>query len=482
MKQPAILQCAIGFTGGVLAGSFFALPLAFGAVGLAAAVLALKTRRFPGLMLASAALGVWRIAASPLVPPPDDIAALAGKSIKAEGTVVSFPVNKGDTQKVVVELSADGRRGQTLVSLSPYPSLRPGDQVRVSGRLQQPAQFDGFDYRAYLARDGIHSVLYRAKLDVTGRNPSLTSRLYDVRQTFQRRLQELFPEPSAGFLLGILFGERAGMPEELQTAFQRTGTTHVLALSGYNISILIAVIVRLLGRRPAVLWLSFVFIAAFVLMVGPDAPVLRAALMGSFLLLGQMFGRPQVAALACLVTGAAMLAWNPWSLRYDLGFDLSFMATLGILRFEPAVRERLTKLPALLREPLSATVAASLPTAPLIALSFGTVSLISPVANVVIVPLIPYLMLAGFMISSLGLLSPVAATPPAAIAGWFVDRLLGTIGWLSELPLASVQLEHAKPLLAGITLAVCVVAMFRLRRHPGDPVTATKSSTREAYA
>ncbi len=483
MKQPAILRVALGFVGGVLAASFLAPATAAAAVLVMAGGLAVRSRRIPWLPVLAAGVGIWRVTISPLTPPPGDLVELAGPAghkIEAEGTVTSFPQRKGSTQKAEVVLESKGHRGTALVSLETYPSLQPNDRVRVSGKLQAPAQFDGFDYRAYLARDGVHSVIYRAKVTVLGNRPTLTSRLYGVRQSFQHRLQGLFPEPAAGFLLGILFGERAGLPEELQAAFQRTGTTHVLALSGYNISILIAVIVRLLGRRPAVLWLSFAFIAAFVMMVGPDAPVLRAALMGSFLLLGQMLGRPQVAALACVVTAAALLAWNPWSLRYDLGFDLSFLATLGILYFEPSVRQRLGRIPALLREPVSATLAATLPTAPLIALSFGTLSLVSPLANLLIVPMIPYLMLAGFAITVVGLVSAPLAVLPAALVAWFVSLLLQCIGWLALLPLAAVQMEHAKPVLAGSVLAVCMVVSYRLRRAASAPEATSGKALRYA--
>jgi competence protein ComEC len=299
---------------------------------------------------------------------------------------------------------------------------------------------------------------------VVGSESTVLRTLYPIRTAFTAKLRELFPEPAAGFILAILVGDRSGMPDGIQQAFRRTGTVHVMALSGYNVSILAAAIIGILGRRPASLVASVGLIVLFVLVVGPAASIVRAALMGSYLILGQLFGRPQTATLACLLTAGAMLLIKPWSLRYDLGFDLSFLATLGILYLEPAVAARLGWLPRMVRELVAPTIAASIPSMPVIAATFGTVSLISPVANVLVVPWIPWLMLAGFGITVVDFAFSGAMAFPAAVVGAGTNLLIGLVGFLAALPLASLSLGGRAMIGAGTLAVGGAVAARNLRR------------------
>lgn len=455
MKQPAVWWLALGVIGGVALGSWLPLPLAIlGAViGLVALYLA-KAAGWP--VAIGIVIGLSRILLSPMTPSAHDIAQLAGQTVQLEGTVVSYPETVNGHQQFVAIAWTGTHHGRVRVAAGSQPHLHSGDSIRLTGRLNLPPHFSDFDYRNYLAKDGVYSTMNRPGLTITATGGSFTHYLGIVREGFTAQLQSLFPAQPGGFLLGILIGERTGLSNELVQAFQRTGTIHVLALSGYNISILIAVVIGLTGRRPAVLWISFVLIGLFVLLVGPAASVVRAALMGSFLLLGQLLGRPQAAILACMITAAAMLGVSPWALRYDLGFDLSFLATLGILTLEPLIRPRLLWLPALLRETTAATLAASLPTLPLIALSFGRVSLIAPLANALVVPLIPWLMLGGFAVTILGFVGFGVAVGPAAVVAQVTTLTLKIVTSLAALPVSSVDLGDFK---APAALALAIAAL-----------------------
>lgn len=441
--------------------------LAPAAAGFAASAAALGLRRwrFPLLLtLLGLGLGIARIAAAPIAPPPGDLAELAGRTVSGTGIVESYPRSGSGRQQAVVAVTSAGRHGRTIVYTDPYPELAPGDVLALHGKISRPEPLDGFDYPKYLGKDGIYTVMYRPRFSVTGHRTMPGGIAYPLRRAFLGRLAAAFNEPAAGFLAAILIGDQTGLPDSITAAFRQTGTIHVMALSGYNISILIAALIALLGRRRGVIGAMFALIAAFVIFVGPTASVVRAALMGSFLLFGQALGRPQEAVLACVITGAAMLLVQPWALRYDLGFDLSFLATIGILIFEPAVAARLQWMPELLRDVVSPTIAASLPAMPVIAASFGTVSLIAPVANVAIVPLVPWLMLGGFVVALTGFISGVLAAVLAVPVQLVTDLALRAIVALSRVPFAYVHLNAWRLPFIAVTTALGLGLLVYLKR------------------
>ncbi|MDP9211741.1 MAG: ComEC family competence protein, partial [bacterium] len=317
MKQPTFILAA-GFVLGVAGASWLPLLLLI-PFGLVAFVM-----RMPMLGV-GLGLGALRLASFPLDPPADDLSTHSGNRAKIAGIVVSFPEQREGYQQFVVQGTSGETKGKTLVRADPFLGIAPGDRVLMSGRVKVPEPMDDFDYRGFLAKDGIHSIIPYAEVSVIGEKRTVKRVFWSVRRAWVGQLQRRFPEPTAGFLLGILIGERSSLSDELVEAFRRTSTTHILALSGFNVSIIVAAIVAVLGRRPSAVIAALGFIVCFVLIVGPGASIVRAALMGGFLLLGQLLGRPQLATYAVVVTAAAMLAANPHALRYDLGFDLSFL-------------------------------------------------------------------------------------------------------------------------------------------------------------
>lgn len=463
MKQPAILLLAAGLVLGVAAGSW--LPVEASIVmclGLAIGTMRVHSL---GWVVVGLVIGLSRVSLASLDPQAADISELADRHVETTGVVRGIPERRPDGQRAVVEASSGNRSGKILAYAGPEPRLRSGDQVRLRGRLTRPQPFDGFDYPSFLAKDGVFAVMYRAEASVTGQSNSVTRALAGLRFSFQANLARAVDEPAGGFLLGILLGERDTLSDSWQSAFQRTGTTHVLALSGYNISILIAVMVATLGRRAAALGLAIALIMSFVLLVGPSASVVRAAAMGSFILVATVLGRPQAAVLGCVVTAAAMLLVNPWSLRYDLAFDLSFAATLGILLLEPGIRLRLWWLPRYLKETTAATVAASLPTVPLVALSFGSVSVVAPLANALVVPAVPWLMLGGFVVGVTGYVSEAVARTLALVVGSGTEAVLVVVDWLAGLPWAAVALSTQQRTAVACSLAVLsAFAAYRLSK------------------
>ncbi len=416
-------------------------------------------------------LGFCAISLHPLTPSASDLAGQAGHRISVSGQVVGYPEQTADRTKFVLR-AASPHSGQVLVSS--HTSVQPGDRVEVTGQLMRPPVFSNFDYRRYLASRGIHSTITQAGVRITGHHVNLARLGYQTRQVLLEQLGRYYTDPSRGFLEGILLGQRSHISQEQTTAFQRTGTSHVLALSGYNISIICMVLLAIFGRQRWALGLAGVGLLAFVIIVGPSASVLRAAVMGGLLLLAQVLGRPAESIILALVAGAGMLLLAPWSLRYDIGFQLSFLATIGILIWQPLLRDRLPRgFPRWLREALSVTLAASLPTLPVIVATFGTISLVAPLANLLVVPVIPWLMLGGSVTLVASLVSPALAAVIATPTAWAADRLLQVVGMLAGLPVAAVTTtEHRTSVALLVTAGVFAVlwwlvsARTRAVAHP----------------
>lgn len=245
------------------------------------------------------------------------------------------------------------------------------------------------------------------------------------RNVFAQSIDRIFPEPSASLLNGILFGIRGQIPPDFYLALQKAGMLHVIALSGQNISILIALIFKLtgfLGKKLSII-VSAIGIFAFIMFVGPSASVVRAGVMGSLSMAALFFGRQYLALWGLFVSGATMVFIKP-ELIFDLGFQLSFLATFGIITFsqKPKVTANniLERGGKVLRESFWTTVAAQVFTTPVILANFGRISLVSIATNVLVLWTVPIIMGLGFAASLGGLI----LMPIGLIIGFFANMLL----------------------------------------------------------
>jgi competence protein ComEC len=299
-----------------------------------------------------------------------------------------------------------------------------------------------------------------------------------VREALSLPLQRLIGEPEGGIVRGIVLGERASVDADLASAFARSGTTHLLAISGFNMT-LVATGVGLIARgrvRPAATAaITVATVLAYSILVGLAPSVVRAALMAVVACCGLAFGRrpATVNALACAV--AAMLAIDPGALG-DVGFELSAVATAGLLFLGEPLSRGLSALPGAIREGLATTLAATLPTLPIIAAVFGRVSLVSPLANLLAVPLFPPLMLAGSLTAATGSFSTDLARLPA-LATWFLAFALRVVvETAAALPLASLAVPDGP--IAGIAYAAATIAAIRFV----PPLVASASRRLVAFA
>lgn len=383
----------VGATGATVDESLLLPLVAVAGLAVAACTVALSGRLAGGALVALCASGVligaWRGASAALPTGADSVVAAIGiDEHELGGVLADEPRPREDRfQLVLDEVVVDGRplRGRLLAWVPRTLDFVPGDRVALRGALEAPPQIEGFDYPAYLARQGIGAVARSFEVGRTGHaSGGLADGLAALRHALAGGLDDMVPEPEAAFGVGILLGIRTGIDPALGDAFARAGLTHVVAISGWNIAIVTALAasaLRPLRRRPGGRWSESAAIAAvvasYVLLVGASASVVRAALMAGALLVARLGGSRGHAASALTLAVLVMLLAAP-ALLWDVGFQLSALATAGLVAFAETVDARLARLPRLIREPIALTVSAQLATLPVILASFERLSIVAP--------------------------------------------------------------------------------------------------------
>ena len=347
-----------------------------------------------------------------------------GEKIIFSGIVADYP-QKGNAQKLIIKLQTP-YSGKILAVGKPYPSYNYGDLIRFEGAIKKPKPKN---YADYLAKDNIFGTINFPKTEFLAENQAsyFKSRLFKLRENIIANFQKTLPPEKAAFLSGITLGERAEFSKELKEKMVKSGTTHLVALSGQNITIIVVAISSFFGfftRRKSVFWLTLLIIIFFVLMTGAEASVVRAAIMGGIILMAKQMDKIHSTRNVIAAAALIMILYNPLILRFDVGFQLSFMALLGIVYFSPALRKflKLKEGEGFLgwRENFLTTTSAQLAVLPIILISFGNFSPLSLPANILILEAIPMTMIFGFMLGALGFVS----LPIAIIFGWFVNLFL----------------------------------------------------------
>jgi competence protein ComEC len=331
------------------------------------------------------------------------------KEINFQGLVIKNP-ERGNEQKLIVKLQPP-YSGNLLIKLQPYPSFNYGDMINFKGIVKKPMPQS---YADCLKKDQILGISNFPKTELIAQNQGsfIKRGLFKLKEKIIVNFQKTLPAEKAAFLAGITLGERSEFSKEFKEAMSNSGTTHLIALSGYNITILVKAVMGLflyfLSRRRA-FFMTILAILGFVLMTGAEASVVRAAIMGTILILAGQVGRVYSFRNAITIAAFLMILFNPRILRFDIGFQLSFLALLGIVYLAPVIREffHLGEEPGFLywRENLSATFAAQLMTAPLLISSFGKFSFFSFIPNVLILGLTPLTMALGFLVGFVGFAS-----------------------------------------------------------------------------
>ncbi len=366
-----------------------------------------------------------------------------------------------------------------LVNAPRYPDSQIGAQVRFNCTLEAPAMIDSFDYPTYLAIRGTYAVCSVAESPfIIGQsNPSLGLDLATLRQTIIHVIGTHLPSPESTLLAGLLIG-RAEFSKLWQARFLATGTTHMVAASGFNITLVILAVFSLLTyfglRRQHAFWLLLIAIILYAILAGLEPSVVRAATMGALVLTSKQVGRKTSMRNIVLLAISVMLAVEPRLLLGDVGFQLSVISTIALIWLSPHIMKRLTWVPKSLaiRDTFGSTLTATLCTLPIVILSFGQVSLVGPFVNLLTLPIVELAMLLGLLgtflatlFSALPLIGYLLTLPAWAL----LHTILWVIAAIASLPFAYLTLPLPSRAVLAIIATLFVLAVCRTLTKKPSP-------------
>ena len=406
--------------------------------------------------------------------------------ISFTGTVVDEPDIRDRIVNLKVDVdtiklqdgSSNAISGNILVQTPRFPIIEYGTRIRVTGMVETPPENESFSYKAYLARQDIHSLIFLPQIEIIDENVGnpIYHAIYSLKQRAHSTIMQTIAEPQASLLAGILLGNDNGLPPDLDEAFRVTGMTHIIAISGFNIAIIIMVLMSIarpfLGDRYATLF-AVIGIILYTILVGADASVVRAAIMGSvFLFTSRWLGRPGFSVATLLVAGWVMTGIRPF-LLWDVGFQLSFAATLSLILFADPFSQQMHNwlkrlftpdttewLMGLLTEPIIITISAQILTLPLMMGHFGQLSLVSLIANALILPAQPGVMLWGGLATIVGIISPAIGQLFGWIAWLFLTYTIQLVEILATVPKAAVSVDLTWSGVIAIYLAIAFFTWF----------------------
>ncbi len=460
-KAYAFLNLCVGFLLGVAAGSVLPLVLygwlAALAVCIAASAVAVSAgARMVVLTLLVGAVGVSaggvrvqqvRLQESVLV-------AYVSTKQDFEGVVVTDPDVRQSSQMLTVR--PDGYAERVLITTTVTSRFAYGDRVWVRGKIAAPEPFNGFDYPGFLARANIYTVMKYPKIITlqAGEGNPVMRVLLGVKRWVVETIHQRLAGEQGELLLGMLIGHKRGLPADALQDFVRTGTSHLLAVSGFNVSVFIVWLSGLaawIGRRRQLV-VSALCVLCFAVISGLSAAVVRAACMGLLLLFSLGFGRVYIASIAVVTAAACMVLQNPRILYWDVGFQLSVAATLGIVWGMDIVARVAERFPrgAPLLQAAGVTVCALLATTPIALWHFGQLSTVAVLANVLVLPAVELVMMLGVLA-----LLPLVGGGFAYVAGLVLAWMRWVIGLLAAFPYASVPVSLSGPVAIGCMGVIC---------------------------
>ncbi len=379
----SFLSLSLGIFLGQYFFSFSIFPLLFFIVALILILFSFKYRRILYLILGFLILGLWRYQLT-LVDKIDWPSAVV---LDLKVQVISNPENREFSQRFKVRDLESGRK--FLVFSSPYPSYSRNEYLRLKGLYQRAETIDRFDYEFYLRKDGIEGLFYY---------PEIESLNQKVRKTYLNRLdkfkeygQNIFDQnlslDSAALIKAMLLGDKFFLSEEIKDNFSHLGLSHIIAISGLHISLLSSLLFSFLSFVGLSRRYSFFFFVAFLFLylnlIAFPASACRAALMGFLSFLALYWGRQVDMSRALFCTGIVLLLINPLLLLIDIAFQLSFLAVLGIIYIHPIIKSAFRRENGFI-DIISISLSVQIISAPVLLYNFKQISLIAPIANLLI--------------------------------------------------------------------------------------------------
>ncbi len=463
--------CGIGGTG---IGLFFSWSFWGALLGCSIAIVGLVSWRpknlaagamFLGVLLA-VFLGAWFRSADSM----SYWESLPDSHARLRRAVVESVEQSEESKRVVLKpVSCEGEACPFARALGIFPSfadIREGDDLSLSCVLERPTRISpDFDYAKVLAKDGIG---YMCRFPKDWKKEGVSENMFSAlarmsRESVERVLGRSIPEPESGLILGLIVGGDGRLPKSVQEEFSRTGLSHIVAVSGYNISIIAVIfmdILIFLGLyRQQAFWGAVMSIAFFTLLVGAPASAVRAALMVSVALLATRMDRVGNPINGILLAACAMLFVNPLLLRYDIGFQLSFAATLGIFLVTPFALLSLR-----MGDIGATTLSAELFVLPVILFHFHSLPILSLLVNLLVLPLVPIAMALGVFAFCLDVVAPWAAAI-FSFPAFLVSRvILEIINLFASLSFVSISIPNFGMLAGAAWYVALFAAVFFFRK------------------
>jgi len=411
-------------------------------------------------------LGAWRYQVAVLAIKNNELKNYFNETISFVGIVVEEPDKREKTTKLTIKL--EGSEEKALITKWHYPQYQYGDKLKIKGTLQEPEVFEvlkegkpssrpfavarEFNYKDYLSQKRIFGLMYQPQIELLEKNQasSLKRFLISAKNKLRTSLNKIMVMPQSGFLEALLFGDEGNISDEWKDKLNLTGTRHIAAVSGMNITILCFLLLDFLlflgFWRDQSFYLSVILISFYILMIGASASAVRAGIMAILFLTARHFGRPSAGPRIIVLTAGLMFLFNPLVLK-DIGFQLSFLAIMGLVYLQPILFNLFKKIPDFFqaRYNLSGTLAAQAFTLPILIYNFGQTSLISPITNILILPLLPAITILGFVFSMVGIFWKGLAQFLSWPAWFMLSYLTKTIDWFSKISWSNLIFQNIGP-------------------------------------
>jgi competence protein ComEC len=358
----------------------------------------------------------------------------------ASGSGVNVPVS---TSSLTISGQIVHVHGRLLVHYTGSLPVAYGDRLDLRGTIEAPPVLSGFDYRAYLASQGIHAVMNFPGLSIQARNQGnlFQGWAFALRNAIRRFITSSLPQSEAALLIGILIGAPTRSLGALTASFVTVGMIHIVAISGLKVALVSGTVTLLCARLPLrVRWApALAVVITYTLISGATPSGLRSALMWILALVALQVGRQAYVWVSLALVTAGMVWWNPL-LLWDTGFQLSVTGTAGIVVFSPWFEHRLQFLPVAFRESVAVTLAAQLATMPITAAGFSQISLVGPLANGLLLPLLGVIMAVGGLGALIGVILAPAGHVVLLLIYPVLVLFITVVRWLASLPVAALSL------------------------------------------
>jgi len=435
-KSESLIYFCLSFVGGICIASFFIdsiiieiLLIIIGLI-LIGAFYSDKSIVVIGFCFIFIALGMFLFGFNLSKIENNKLIEFNDKEVVFEGMVLNDPERGADKTQLMVDIfNHDKMVGRVLVFTDKYSLVRYGDNIRVKGVIKVPEMLDGFDYQGYLAKDQISVIVSYPSIEIIKSKNSFLGNIYDFKKVLGQRIRDNLSPNLSPILEAMILGNDQKMDKETKSKLSTSGLSHVIAISGSHIVLFSAMLFEVLlflglWRKQALLG-SILFTLFYVFLVGMPASGVRAGIMVGLLFLAQLISRQSFNLRTLVIAASVMLLFNPLLLKFDLGFQLSFMAVLGIILTGPVFNKWLDfvfrgKLK-WLQEIMAMTFSAQVFTLPLLISSFGYFSIISLLSNIIVLPITPLLMALGILVPILGAVVAIPCSILLSYLMWVVD-------------------------------------------------------------